>query len=902
MKPENWPRIKDLMAQALVLPTDERARLLADETDPAIRSEVEGLLAAHSDSDGFMDSILPNRPGIRDSIGPGEIIDGYRIVEKIAEGGMGSVYLAENSGDDFSQRVALKLIKRGMDTNAVLKRFLLERRILAQLEHPMIARMIDGGSTESGLPYFVMEYVEGRSIKQFCEENRYSITARLELFLKVCEAVTYAHKNLVVHRDIKPSNIIVTADGSPKLLDFGIAKLLAPNWDESTAEATATNFRLMTPEYASPEQLRGKMTTTSTDVYSLGVVLYELLTGARPFDFKGKSPIEIAEEILTHEPRLPSLSAATILQRGATRENEPAPRIRDNRALRGDLDNIILKAMRKEPEERYGSVREMANDIERFLSGLPVTAMSDTRLYRIRKFVGRHRSGVVTAAAVAILMVFSTAVTMRQYVIAQCERAKAEDRFRQLRSVAKSLLNETNESLAKLPEGLEIRGNLIAKSVSVLDSIAAEETDDVDLLTEIADAYQTIGRYRNWNTRDSVNAVADLKKALALRQRVVELAPERIEFRTKLNATIGNLIDAYGLDHDTPKLIEALEMMIASVLSQIEREPDNPEYHLTLSENLEAVSDHLSITGRVTEASERLTESAAAADRAIALLDSDAAPDSRRSLKIAVLMHLASIRQRSNRADEALALLTRAAAIADSAYADDRSNGFAFNSSVRIRRIKADIYSGGGDWAKALEMYEVCLERLSRNRDNKNLDARTIQSGYAVYQMRRGVALDKVGRRSEGSAALESGLKLFFSYLDANKKDPEALAFMPEMFEIPSSFFLSRGDRKRAANVWEACVDRMLPFLVASPGDGGFSQRTSDCYRRQADVLADFREASGTFGVVAQSDLTRARELYRRALESIKSSNVKSPIFESRVAELETRIGKIRELANSGSK
>src|SRR5262249_43536919 len=297
----------------------------------------------------------------------GKQIDDYLILEKLGEGGMGTVFLAERSGQDFKQRVALKLIKRGMDTSAVLKRFLLERQILAGLEHPNIARLFDGGSTADGLPYLVMEYVEGESIRDFCENRRLDINERLKLFAKVCAPISYAHQQLIVHRDIKPSNIIVTPAGEPKLLDFGIAKLLSPDGSELAAERTATQFHVMTPEYASPEQLRGKKTTTATDVYSLGVVLYELLTGTRPFSFKGKTANEISEVILLQEPVRPSDCALLTVARSPDRnltkpaKKDPDTAVGNNlrnpqtsiRGLKGDLDNIILQAIRREPERRY---------------------------------------------------------------------------------------------------------------------------------------------------------------------------------------------------------------------------------------------------------------------------------------------------------------------------------------------------------------------------------------------------------------------------------------------------------------------------------------------------------------------------------------------------------------------
>src|ERR1041385_5965460 len=346
MDPATWKTIKETFATALELPVPERDQFLSKSNDD-IRVEVEKLLATYKEAQTFINTPLVVEKGLRQNgheDHTGKQIDDYFVLDKLGEGGMGTVFLAEHCGQGFSQRVALKLIKRGMDTNAVLGRFLMERQILAGLEHPNIARLYGGGSTADGLPYFVMEHVEGQSIRDFCDNQDFGINERLRLFNKVCSAISYAHQNLVIHRDIKPSNIIVTASGEPKLLDFGIAKLLSPGTSDS--ERTVTQFHVMTPEYASPEQIGGRPTTTTTDVYSLGVVLYELLTGTRPFKFKGKSPLEISEAIQSQEPVRPSDCEVVTAQRhdhqtkGSGDRATVALNMRPSpmRGLKGDLD------------------------------------------------------------------------------------------------------------------------------------------------------------------------------------------------------------------------------------------------------------------------------------------------------------------------------------------------------------------------------------------------------------------------------------------------------------------------------------------------------------------------------------------------------------------------------------
>src|SRR5262249_37724962 len=389
MTPERWEQVEEIFNAALDLPVDERGAFLSEACgdDLSLRKQIEYLIKCHEQAGAFIetpaeihDSLLPDCHPV--TLQPdamvGRQIGVYRLVREIGRGGMGAVYLAVRADDQYQKRVALKLIRRGMDTKDILRRFRHERQILASLNHPYIAQLLDGGTTEDGLPYFAMEYVEGQPITNYCDTHKLTIAERLKLFRQVCEAVQYAHQNLVVHRDLKPSNILITADGAPKLLDFGIAKLLNPELSAQTIEPTVTALRLMTPEYASPEQVRGEPVTTASDVYSLGVVLYELLTAHRPYRLKSRSPHEIFRTVCEIEPERPSAVInrveTTTSDDGATlvsltpeivsraREEQPE---KLRRRLQGDLDNIVLMAMRKEPQRRYAMVNQLSEDIRR---------------------------------------------------------------------------------------------------------------------------------------------------------------------------------------------------------------------------------------------------------------------------------------------------------------------------------------------------------------------------------------------------------------------------------------------------------------------------------------------------------------------------------------------------------
>ncbi len=435
MKTEEWERIETVLHTVAELPPAERAAYLeqACGDDSALLREVETLLAADEDAGSFLNEPLSPRGLEERFIGP------YKVLWPLGEGGMGTVYLAVRADDQYRKRVALKVFQRDTSRKDLVRRFRAERQILAFLEHPNIAKMYDGGTTEEGQPYFVMEYVEGLPIDQYCDRHELSVEDRIRLFRIVCSAVHCAHQNLVIHRDIKPNNVLVTADGTVQLLDFGIAKLLDPEHFPQTVEATATGLRLMTPHYASPEQVRGERITTASDLYSLGVLLYKLLTGRLPYRFKSQRLQDVERAVCEEEPESPS-SAISREEEAPGSDEDSAPisaasvsrargtRPRDlRRQLTGDLENILLKALRKSPERRYESVVQLSEDLRRFLEGLPVRARKATMIYRVRKFVRRNRLSVALAGAfLGLIFAFSGALVLQAHRVA-AERDKARN-------------------------------------------------------------------------------------------------------------------------------------------------------------------------------------------------------------------------------------------------------------------------------------------------------------------------------------------------------------------------------------------------------------------------------------------------------------------------------------------
>jgi eukaryotic-like serine/threonine-protein kinase len=548
--PERWKQVQEKLDLALALEPEER-KLFLDQlghTDLELRQEVESLLSYESTEPHFLQNAAIRALGLGDEQATkredlvGRLFGPYRLTGLLGAGGMGEVFRAVRADGHYDQQVAVKIVRPGLGGEFSSVRFRNERQILAKLDHPNIANILDGGTTADGLPYLVMEFVDGVPITEFCDQNRLSIENRFRLFRTVCSAVHYAHQNLIVHRDIKPTNILVASDGTPKLLDFGIAKILTS--DSPVRDATVTGVWAMTPEYASPEQVQGDPITTATDVYSLGLVLYELLTGQRAHRFSGRMPHEIARAVLESDPEKPSSTVFQKTRTGETQDvseragTEPvaiatyelrgfssAGKLR--RRLAGDPDNIVLKSLRKDPGERYSSVDQLSEDIRRHLEGRPVVASKVTTAYRVRKYVFRHKAGVAGAAIVVLTLVIGMVVTLREARIAQRNELRAEKRFNDVRKLANSLLFEIHDSVRDLPGSTPARKLIVGDALQYLDSLSAEAAGDSSLQRELATAYERVaevqGDYILFNLGETENALRNYQKALSLRKSVAAL-------------------------------------------------------------------------------------------------------------------------------------------------------------------------------------------------------------------------------------------------------------------------------------------------------------------------------------------------------------------------------------------
>jgi len=559
--PERWKRIRSIFQAVLGTPEPLRARYLDEACgdDESLRADIDSLLAANAQPGGKLDRLpeLETAPAAaepEDDARIGERVGAYALVRHLGAGGMGTVYAARRVDGAFAHEVAIKLVKRGMDTDAILARFFAERQILAALAHPGICRLLDGGATSDGLPYFVMEYIDGEPVDLYCRRAALSVPRRLELFLAVCDAVQHAHRNLVVHRDIKPRNILVGADGAPKLVDFGIAKFLGAG-----TEATGAGAQLMTLAYASPEQVRGEAVTPATDVHALGILLYELLVEERPFS---GSPLQLAHAVLETEPRL--LSRA-------------APSRRLARALRGDLENIVAMALRKDPARRYASAGELAADVGRHLRGEAVLARRDALAYRAGKLIRRHRLAFGAAVAVVLSLVAGIATTTWQARRAEHERARAERRLADARRMANALVFEIHDAIEDLAGAMPARRLLVERGLANLDALAAEKSDDPTLQRALAEGYLRLGTVQGRpgqpNLGERGAARASYEKGLRIVNALIARVPDDAGARVlhaRYVRSIGLLDEASGdwdsalaLDHQAIAELDALGGAIA---------------------------------------------------------------------------------------------------------------------------------------------------------------------------------------------------------------------------------------------------------------------------------------------------------------------------------------------------
>ncbi|MGA7538309.1 MAG: serine/threonine-protein kinase [Steroidobacteraceae bacterium] len=526
MDPERWRAVKAALAEAMALGEPERAAYVQGlgMTDPALRAELESLLRADEEAGAaFLESPAA---AVLESPSPhsGRRLGPYRLLEEIGAGGMGEVYRAVRADQEYEHEVAIKLVRAGADTQLIAPRLRAERQILAAFQHPNIARLLDGGTTEEGIPYLVMELIEGQPITDYCDRHRFGLEARLRLFLLVCAAVQYAHQRAVIHRDLKPSNILVTADGTPKLLDFGIAKVLEPGSIPARGDLTINAIRLLTPDYASPEQLKGEPVTAASDVYSLGVILYELLTGMRPNGGRARATAAGTRAAVGPAPARPSLAVRGRDAASGVCQESPE---RLSRRLRGDLDNIALMALREEPERRYATVDRLAEDVRRYLGHRPIAARSPTLRYRASMFVRRHKVGMAATVLMAVALLAGIAMIARATVIARAALARAEDEAHASQRVSDYLVSLFEEANPEQTGGkpLDVR-TLVARAQGEIDPNLSHQPEvRARMLSAIGALHCEIGQFEPCEQ--------DLEQALRIERTVGSAGDTLLRARTE---------------------------------------------------------------------------------------------------------------------------------------------------------------------------------------------------------------------------------------------------------------------------------------------------------------------------------------------------------------------------------
>jgi len=824
MDPDKWRRVKEVFDDAVALETGAQSEYVAKacQGDNEVLSEVETLLRHHQGASSQFLNQTPLGAGetayVTDaptaSRRVGSRVGAYHILKELGRGGMGEVYRAARVDGTYEKEVAVKFVRGGFDTASVVERFRNERQILASLDHPNIARLLDGGTTEDGVPYLVMELIEGIPIDEYCHQHGLAITRRLELFREVCSAVQYAHQHLVIHRDIKPGNILVGDDGTPKLLDFGIAKIL-----DSTAGAEPTQFRPMTPEYASPEQVRGAPITTATDIYSLGVVLYQLLTGRSPYALKTRDSHELAQAICDRDPQKPSSrvlvsdsrtkSAIATPVKAEVRDNSPA---KLKRRLSGDLDNILLMALRKEPGKRYASVEQFSEDIRRNVQGLPVRATRGSWSYRARKFVLRNKGGVAAAALILLSLTLGMTLILR-------EKRIAERRFNDVRKLANSLIFEIDDSIRDLPGATSARKLLVSRALEYLDRLSGEANGDPTLQRELATAYERVGDVLGHpyaaNLGDTAGAIQSYKKALAIRRSLAAHNRTDSKLQNDIVGTYFRIANALEVTSDRTGALDAFQTALP-IAQQLEQTSPSSAHADLLAGVHYFMAQLLAQTGDQDRA---LANYEQARSVRSAALEKDSQNISLRSHLAADYIGVANEIELKGRHDEAIEMETKAVQILQQLSRDNPNSASLREYYAESLSQIAGLYDAKGDLEAALvparQSHEIFKSLLVA--DPKDHLAR---ANYAFSDLDMGVPLLHLKRNNEALAAFREAIATFEAMSPEQSGDRYLRSGLARAYSSVGEAFLDMA--QRAPNNWD-------PKLV---------REARSWYEKSADVWA----------------------------------------------------------------
>jgi non-specific serine/threonine protein kinase/serine/threonine-protein kinase len=818
MTPDEWRRVKAILEGLLDQPAEARESYIASACggDATLRARVTALAEAAESEGGMLDAPNAVEAGAEVPDAPsraGERVGAYELLDEIGSGGMGTVHLARRADDEFEKRVAIKLMRPGFASDLDLRRFKSERQISAVLDHPNIARLLDGGTTPAGAPYFVMEHVEGGPLLEYCRKRALSVRERLILFRQICAAVQYAHQHLVVHRDLKPGNILVTDEGEPKLLDFGIAKLLSSGGGTAFSEPTATLDRLLTPEYASPEQVRGRTVTTASDVYSLGVILYELISGEKPYRIETGDPAELVRLVCERDPERPSTRTA---------------------GLSRDLDAIVLKAMRKEPEQRYPSVAALSEDVGRFLDGRPVEARRHSAAYRAKKFVRRHRIGAVATGLVLAALAAGIWATLREARRARAAEARAERRFDEDRKIANSFLFEFHDAIRDLPGSTAARALVVRRALEWLDALAKDSAGDRALRRELADAYQKVGDVQGnpfmQNLGDLKGATASYGKAVALLEPAVA-GPDPTDAERASLATAYLMRGALRLyEGSAEEALATAKKGLALRQALAAEAPGDAARQMDLSQAWQFVGFDAAAAGKPAEAANALAAQAAILDEQRRLRPSD------RNVRRSLGQNLFLRGSASKRGDPAgaLAKLRQAEQIEEELVVEDPT-------SVQFRRDLAHTQTEVGNTemdlgnaSGALEEYRRALAAFEAmaKADPKSTDPIL---GIAFSHHNAAEALEKLGRPAEALEEFRRARPAYERVMATSPSGAWAAGMLGSLYVETADLEYSE-DRKSACGLYGKAVE-----LFESVAGSNSSPESQAILIRARDRLAACR-------------------------------------------------------------
>jgi serine/threonine protein kinase/tetratricopeptide (TPR) repeat protein len=894
MTPEQWQRVRPILESALELDAASRPAFLDGACENLfLRREVESLIDSHEQAGT---NVLEPGSAVKLKLDeeaefrlpPGRRIGVYEIAEEIAVGGMGAVYRAIRADGQYQQQVALKIVRSELGAESTATRFRNERQILASLDHPNIAKILDGGTTADGLPYLVMEFIDGLPLTEYCDQGKLTIDERLKIFRTVCSAVHYAHQRLVIHRDIKPSNILISSGGVPKLLDFGIAKILDPGLVAENAAATLGGLWVMTPEYASPEQLRGEAITTATDVYSLGLILYELLAGHRAYRLANHLPHEIARAVLETDPEKPS-TAIRRKDEIAEQDEEKVPVApglisglradspeKLHRRIAGDLDNIVMKAIRKDPCERYSSADQLSEDIRRHLEHVPILARKSTVVYRCRQYVLRHKVGVTAAALVFLSLLAGIALTLREARIARANELRAERRFNDVRALANALVFDVHDSIKDLAGATPARKLLVAKGLEYLDSLARESRGDASLQSELAAAYMRIGEVQGSpfspNLGDSAGAKQSYQKALDISLSLANSDPGSLQNAVSIAQCYRSLSNVLLVGGDTATALEDSRRAVQTSEQAGRAHPKDLKLLQELQRDYETEADIFAssvVASNLGDTSSALPLRRKQLDLAEQLAALEPSNTELQHTLGSSLLHMGDQLALDGRRREATEYYVRAQKMLKQLAIQSPNAAVVHHLHDTYYALEL-VELADGDVPKAVAAARSALEIAKEQSlaDPKNTQ---ISLALAADYVSLADALSHTHNRQEAYLAAEKSVGILTELVKHYPKNTEFQTMRAIHLSYVSDVFRRFSDYSSALKYSRDAVAILVPIQAEDPANSGVRHWLATACNKSARILTRLQ------------DLTSATEMYKRALELTLSKGTSTHPTEDEV-------------------